>query len=709
MLGKYHIKYFLGITMASMMTGNLMAQKPLVYPSTAKVDTIDHYFGKDIADPYRWLEDDNSEATKAWVIAQNKVTDAYLADIPYRDKIKARLSELLNFPRYSNPWRKGKYYYFFKNNGLQNQNVMYRQVGLDGTPEVYFDPNTLSADGTMALSGISFTKDGKYCVYSVAKSGSDWQEYFIMDAETKQLLPEKLEWIKFSGVAYKGHGFYYSRYDAPSEAQALSGKNEFHKLYYHKIGTPQSDDQLVFVDKDHPLRNVYGATTEDERFLVLNLSEGTSGAELYYKDLQNPSQSSFQLLVPGFKYDPSVVDNVGDHLLVYTNEDAPNYKLISIDTKNSAKAAWKTVIPEAKETLSGVQMSGGKLFANYMKDAISEVLQYDINGKLERKIDFPGVGTVSGFGGEKEDKTLFYTFTSYIAPATVYKYNVASGKSDIYHQPEVKFNPNDYESKIEFFHSKDGTRVPVFISYKKGIKKDGNNPLMLYGYGGFNISLTPAFSTSNLFFMEQGGIYVVVGLRGGGEYGEAWHQAGMLGKKQNVFDDFIGAAEYLIKEKYTNANKIAIRGGSNGGLLVGACMTQRPDLFKVAIPQVGVLDMLRYQKFTIGWAWKVEYGSSENEEQFNYLIKYSPLHNLKKGTKYPATLITTADHDDRVVPAHSFKFAAALQVANDGTNPVLIRIESKAGHGAGKPVSKVIEESADIWGFTMYNLGMTMK
>lgn len=690
--------------------GTLVAQEnaSLTYPVARKTDTIDDYHGQKVPDPYRWLEDDNSDETKAWVEAENKVTQDYLSTIPFRGKIRQRLEELWNYPRYGSPFREGKYYYFYKNDGLQNQAVLYRQVGLNGAPEVFIDPNKLSEKGTAALGSVSFSKDGKYVAYLVAKAGSDWQEGFVMDVETKQLLSDKLDWIKFSGLSWKDDGFHYSRYDAPSEENKLSKKNEFHKVYYHKVGTPQADDQLVYVDKEHPLRNAGVGLTEDERFIILGTTEGTSGREVWYWDTKDASQQAFKLLVKGFDFDPSVIENVGDQLLVRTNQDAPNYKVVLIDPKRPEKENWKTVIPEQPEVLQGVGTAGGKLFASYLKDASTRIVQYDTKGTLERNITLPGIGTAGGFGGKVEDQEFFYTFTSFIAPPTIYKYDIRSGTSEIFRKTEVKFNPADYETKQVFFSSKDGTKVPVFLSYKKGLQLNGQNPVLLYGYGGFNIPMTPGFSVSNLFFMEQGGIYAVVNLRGGSEYGEAWHKAGMLEKKQNVFDDFIGAAEYLVKEKYTNPQKLAIRGGSNGGLLVGACMTQRPELFKVALPAVGVMDMLRYQKFTIGWAWVVEYGSSEKADQFPYLIRYSPLHNLKKGTHYPATLVTTADHDDRVVPAHSFKFAATLQAAHEGANPVLIRVETQAGHGAGKPTSKLIDEATDIWAFTMYNLGMTM-
>jgi prolyl oligopeptidase len=691
-----------------MTTGTVMAQQSgISYPQTRKTDVKDDYHGTSIADPYRWLEDDNSADTKAWVTEENTLTQSYLAKIPFRDAIKKRLEVLWNYPRVGAPFKKGDWYYFYKNDGLQNQAILYRQKTLEAPAEVFIDPNKLSTTGTTALGSVSFSKDGKYAAYLIAKAGSDWQQAFIMDVETKGLLTDSLDWIKFSGLSWRGKGFYYSRYDKPDESSKLSKKNEYHKVYYHTIGTSQDKDELIHQDKEHPLRNAGVAVTEDERFLILHTSEGTSGTELWYRDMQDPTQTGFSLLVKGFDYEPSVVDNDGGKLLLLTNEGAPNYKVVLVDPKHPEQQT--VIIPEKKEVLQGVGTAGGWLFPSYLKDASTRIYQYSYAGKQAREISLPGIGTAAGFGGEKEDKELFYSFTSYVSPGIIYKYDIASGKSALFSKPEVKFNPEDYETKQVFFNSKDGTRVPIFLSYKKGIKKDGNNPVLLYGYGGFNIPQTPAFGVSNLFFMEQGGIFAVVCLRGGSEYGEAWHKAGMMEHKQNVFDDFIGAAEFLIKDKYTNSSRIAIRGGSNGGLLVGACMTQRPELFKVALPAVGVMDMLRFQLFTIGWAWVTEYGSSAKPEQFKYLVKYSPLHNLKPGTKYPATLITTADHDDRVVPAHSFKFAATLQAANAGPNPTLIRIDTQAGHGAGKPTSKLIEEAADIWSFTMYNLGMTVK
>ncbi|HSC52702.1 MAG TPA: prolyl oligopeptidase family serine peptidase [Phnomibacter sp.] len=695
--------------MATLITA-MQVDAQITYPKTAKGTQTDNYHGKTVADPYRWLEDDNSADTKAWVVEENAVTEKYLAGIPFRQQVKDRLTELWNYPKYGSPFKKGAYYYFSKNDGLQNQSIIYRQKGLDGKPETFLDPNKLSADGTAALGGLSFSQHHKYVGYMVAQSGSDWQEAFVMDAATGKKLEDQIGWIKFSGLAWKGdEGFYYSRYPKPSEENTLKGKNEFHQVWYHAIGTKQENDVLIYEDKAHPLRTAFASVTEDGRFLLINTSEGTSGAEIWVKNLVTGANDPFTLLIKGFDTEAGVVDNVGDQLLVHTNADATNYKVVLIDPQNADKAHWKTIIAEKPEMLESVGTGGGYLFANYLKDASTSVLQVDYSGKLKRTIQLPGIGTATGFGGEKEDKEFFYTYTSFTQPPTIYRYDVGNGKSDLFRKAEVKFNPEEYETKQVFFSSTDGKKVPIFISYKKGIKLDGKNPVIMYGYGGFNIPITPAFSISNLFFMEQGGIYASVNLRGGNEYGEAWHKAGMLENKQQVFDDFIAAGEYLIREKYTSKERLAIRGGSNGGLLVGACMTQRPDLFKVALPAVGVLDMLRYHKFTIGWAWVVEYGSADNAQQFPNLYKYSPLHNLKDGTAYPATLITTADHDDRVVPAHSFKFAARLQEAHKGNNPVLIRIESKAGHGAGKPTSKQIEESTDILSFTMYNLGMRFK
>lgn len=678
------------------------------YPVTKMADQFDNYFGTQVQDPYRWLEDDNSEETKTWVKQENLVTSNYLSKIPFRDKVKKRLQEMWNYAKYSSPFKEGEYYYFYKNDGLQNQSVLYRQTGLQGTPEVFIDPNTMSKDGTVSPGVPTFTRSAKYCVYLQAQSGSDWQEAYIMNVKTKKLLDEKLQWIKFSGLSWKGdEGFYYSRYPVEDEKNKLSGQNQFHKVYYHTIGTDQSSDKIIYEDKEHPLRTINGYLTEDEHFLIINKSEGTSGSEIWIKDLE--ANGDFTLLVKGFDTEAEVIDNDGSRVLVKTNQDAPNYKIVSIDPKNPSKENWKEIIPTRTKLLQNAGTAGGKLFVSYLEDASSRVYQCNYAGNLEREIKLPGIGTAGGFGGKKGDKELFYNYTSFNYPGTIYHYQIATGESKLFRKPGIKINPDDYVTVQSFFKSADGASVPMFITYKKGLKLNGNNPTLIFGYGGFNIPITPAFSISNAFFLEQGGVYVVVNLRGGSEYGEEWHKAGMLNNKQNVFNDIYGAVEFLISTKYTNPKKIALRGGSNGGLLVGACITQHPELFKVAIPQVGVMDMLRYHLFTIGWAWATEYGKSDKKADFENLYKYSPLHNLKKGTTYPATLITTADHDDRVVPAHSFKFAARLQECNDGTNPALIRIESKAGHGAGKPTGKIIEEAADIWSFVMYNMDMEFK
>jgi prolyl oligopeptidase len=681
------------------------------YPDTKKVDQQDDYFGTIVKDPYRWLEDDNSAETKEWVEEENAVTQNYLSKISFREKVKERLEEMWNYAKYSSPFKEGDYYYFYKNDGLQNQSVLYRQKGLDAKPEVFIDPNVMSKDGTAAIGTPSFSKNKKYAVYLEAQAGSDWQEAHVMVVGDKSRLRDEVKYIKFSGTSWKGDdGFYYSRYPTPDEKNKLTTQNQHHKVYYHKLGTLQSEDVLIYEDKDHPLRTIGARLTEDEHFLLLQKSEGTSGDELWVKDMTNKSPGNdFVLIIKGFDTEANFIDNDGDKILVRTNADAPNYKVVLIDPKNAGKQNWETIIPERKELLESVGTAGGKLFLTYLQDASSRVYQTNYKGYLEREIKLPGIGSAAGFDGNRDDKEIFYSFSSFNYPPTIFRYDIATGKTDLFRKSEVKINTDNYETVQSFFTSKDGTKVPMFITYKKGLKLNGNNPLLLYGYGGFNIPMTPAFSISNAFFIEQGGVYVVVNLRGGNEYGEAWHKAGMLQNKQNVFDDFIGAAEFLIEKKYTNSGKLAIRGGSNGGLLIGAAMTQHPELFKVAIPQVGVMDMLRYHKFTIGWAWATEYGRSDKKEDFENLYKYSPLQNLKPGVKYPATLVTTADHDDRVVPAHSFKFAATLQADNDGTNPTLIRIETKAGHGAGKPTSKQIEEAADIWSFVMYNLGMDFK
>jgi len=675
----------------------------LKYPVTKKGNVVDDYHGTKVSDPFRWLEDDNSEETKAWVIEQNKVTNEYLSKIPIREKLKQRFEKLYNYPKYGAPFKAGDKYYFFKNDGLQNQSVMYVKEKLDGEAKLFLDPNKLSEDGTVSLSTYSFSKDGKLFAYGTASGGSDWNEYFVMNAESKEKLSDHLTWIKFSGMAWAGNGFYYSRYPEPAGSE-LSSKNQFSKVYYHKIGDDQSKDVLVYEDASAPDRGFYAQTTEDERFLIISFTEGTNNNGFFVKDLAGQSVD-FISIVDDLNNNYGVVDNIGDKLVVLTDYKAPNYKLILIDPKNPARENWKDLIPEKKDVLQSVQIIGEKFIAVYMQDASQHAYIYDLKGTLETEIKLPALGSV-GFSGKRDDNVAFYSFTSFTYPNTIYKFDMNSKSSELYQQVELDFDFDNYETKQVFYTSKDGTKIPMFIVYKKGLKLDGSNPAYLYSYGGFNISMNPSFSTSRLMFLENGGVYAMPNIRGGGEYGEEWHKAGMLDKKQNVFDDFIAAAEYLIKEGYTKPQKLACAGGSNGGLLIGAVINQRPDLFKVAIPQVGVMDMLRFHKFTIGYYWAVEYGSSDDAEQFKYLYKYSPLHNIKSGIKYPATLVTTADHDDRVVPAHSFKYIAALQENYKGENPVLIRIESKAGHGAGKPTSKVIEEVADIWGFVFYNLGI---
>ena len=683
-------------------------QQKIVYPETAKVDTVDVYFGTQVPDPYRWLENDTSAATAAWVAAENQVTNDYLSKIPFREQLLKRLTDLANYEKIGTPFKKHAKYYFYKNDGLQNQSVLYVQDTLDGEPRVFLDPNKLSDDGTVALTGLSFSKDGKYAAYTISRSGSDWSEVFVMDVATGQLLEDHIEWAKFAGPSWRGDGFYYSAYDAPKKGKEFSNVNENHKVYYHKLGEPQSADKLVYQNPAFPKRFYSAGTSEDERILFFYEAGAGRGNNLFMQNLTKPDSKIVQLTTD-FEYSYSPIEVIGDKMYLYTNYGAPKGRVMVADIDKPLLANWTELVPESEAVLSGSQVIGNKLFLTYDKDASNHAYVYDLDGKLMQEINLPSLGSV-GFSGDKDDKECFFGFTSFTTPGTVYKYDVDKNSYELYRAPKVNFNADDFVTQQIFFTSKDGTKVPMFLTHKKGLKKDGSNPVFLYGYGGFNVSLNPGFTTSRIPFLENGGIYAQVNLRGGGEYGEAWHVAGTKMQKQNVFDDFIAAAEYLITDKYTNSNKIAIVGGSNGGLLVGACMTQRPELFKVAIPQVGVLDMLRYHKFTIGWNWASDYGTSEeSKEMFEYLKAYSPLHNLKPGTTYPATLITTADHDDRVVPAHSFKFAAMLQACNDGTNPTLIRIDSKAGHGAGKPMAKVLEEQADTYGFIMYNLGMKPK
>ncbi len=677
----------------------------LTYPETKKVDTVATYFGTEVPDPYRWLEDDRSKETEAWVAAQNQVSFGYLEAIPFREELKDRLSELWNYEKIGAPWKEGDYIYFSKNDGLQNQYVIYRKKGENGTPEVFLDPNKFSADGTTSLGGLSFSEDGKILAYSISEGGSDWRKVIVMNAETREIVEDTLVDVKFSGMSWKGNeGFYYSSYEKP-EGSELSAKTDQHRLFYHKLGTPQSADQLVFggtAAQKH--RYVGGSVTEDNRYLLISARNSTSGGKLYLMDLTQPNPKLVTIL-DHEETDSYVIDNVGSKLYIVTNLDAPNGRIVTVDASDPAPENWVDFIPETEHVLSPAT-AGGYFFTEYMVDAVSEVKQYDYDGKLVREIELPGIGSATGFGGKKEEKELYYSFTNYVTPGSIYKFDVEKGVSELYNKPAIDFNPADYESEQVFYTSKDGTRVPMIITYKKGLERNGKNPTILYGYGGFNISLTPSFSIANAVWMEQGGIYAVPNLRGGGEYGKEWHDAGTKLQKQNVFDDFIAAAEYLISENYTSSDYLAIRGGSNGGLLVGAVMTQRPDLVKVALPAVGVMDMLRYHTFTAGAGWAYDYGTAdESKEMFEYLLGYSPVHNVKEGVEYPATLVTTGDHDDRVVPAHSFKFAAELQAKQAGNNPVLIRIETNAGHGAGTPVSKTIEQYADIFGFTLYNMG----
>ena len=677
------------------------------YPETKKVDTITDYFGTQVKDPYRWLEDDKSTETENWVTAQNESTFSYLDNIPYREELKERLSKLWNYEKVGSPFIEGDYTYFYKNDGLQNQYVIYRyKTGEDPkTAEVFLDPNTFTEDGTISLGGASFSKDGKILAYSISEGGSDWRKILVMNTETKEIIEDTLIDVKFSGMSwYKNEGFYYSSYDKPKGSE-LSAKTDQHKVYYHKLGTSQKNDPVIFGGTPaEKHRYVGGNVSEDDNYLIITASVSTSGNKLFLKDLTAPN-SPLVTILDHTNSDTYPIENVGSKLYMVTNLNAPNKKIITVDASNPSPENWVDFIPETKNVLSP-STGGGYFFAEYMVDAVSKVMQYDYNGKLVREVQLPGVGSAGGFGAKKEDTELYYSFTNYVTPGSIYKYDIKNGTSEIFVKPKIDFNPEDYESTQVFYKSKDGTKIPMIITHKKGLELNGKNPTILYGYGGFNISLTPSFSIANAVWMEQGGVYAVPNLRGGGEYGKAWHDAGTQLKKQNVFDDFIAAAEYLIGKNYTSSDYLAIRGGSNGGLLVGATMTQRPDLMKVALPAVGVLDMLRYHTFTAGAGWAYDYGTADdNEEMFNYLKGYSPVHNVKEGLQYPATMITTGDHDDRVVPAHSFKFAAELQAKQTGNNPTLIRIETDAGHGAGTPVSKTIEQYADIFGFTLYNMG----
>ncbi|MGB3641775.1 MAG: prolyl oligopeptidase family serine peptidase [Rivularia sp. (in: cyanobacteria)] len=678
------------------------------YPATRKGEQVDNYHGTEVADYYRWLENPDSTETEAWVKAQNKVTFNFLEQIPARDDIKKRLTKLWDYEKYGVPYQEGDRYFYFKNDGLQNQSVLYTLKNLDDKPTVLLNPNKLSEDGTVALSGISVSEDGKYLAYGISVAGSDWQEWKVRNIETGEDLEDNLKWIKFSGASWTddNKGFFYSRYNEPNEETKLEDVNYYQKLYYHQLGQPQSEDTLIYERSDEKEWGFNGSVTEDGRYLIISVWLGTDSKNLvFYKDLTNPSSEVVEL-ISKFESAYSLIDNDENVFYFQTDLNAPRGRVIAVNIQKPELKNWQEIIPQTEETLENVGTLNNQFVAEYLKDARSQIKIYDFKGAFIREVELPGIGSVGGFDGKKTDTETFYIFTSYTTPGTIYRYNMVTGESSIFRQPKVDFNAENYETKQIFYKSKDGTQVPMFIIHKKGIKLDGNNPTYLYGYGGFNVSLTPSFSVTSLIWMEMGGVYAIPNIRGGGEYGEEWHQAGIKDKKQNVFDDFIAAAEWLIDKGYTKSEKLAIAGGSNGGLLVGACMTQRPDLFGAALPAVGVLDMLRFHKFTIGWAWVPEYGSSENPEEFKTLYAYSPLHNLKPGTAYPATLITTADHDDRVVPAHSFKFAAALQAAHDGDAPVLIRIETKAGHGAGKPTAKIIEEVADKWAFLVKTLGV---
>ncbi|GAA4383725.1 prolyl oligopeptidase family serine peptidase [Hymenobacter koreensis] len=701
------MRSFFALLGAALLSAPAHAQAPvkrLPYPQTKKVDTVTTYFGTKVADPYRWLENDQAPDTKGWVQEQNKVTQHYLAQIPYRDAIRKRLETLWNYEKYGAPYKEGKYTYFSKNTGLQSQSVLYRQVG-KGTPEVFLDPNKFSKDGTTSLAGLSFTKDGSLAAYSISEGGSDWRKVIVMKTADKSLVGDTLKNVKFSGTAWRGNdGFYYSSYDKPTTGSQLAGKTQIHRLMYHKLGTPQSADQLIFGGEKTPRRYVGAYLTEDERFLVISARNTTTGNELYLQDLSKPGSPIVQV-VDNEKSTVGVLDNVGSKLYIQTNLNAPNNRVVTVDAANPQPANWKDLIPEGKNVLNATT-GGGKIFANYLKDATALIEQYDMNGKKERSIALPSVGSAGGFGTKKEEKETYYTFTSYTYPPTIFKYDIATGKSTVWKKAGVQFDPSKFESKQVFYTSKDGTKVPMIITHKKGLALNGKNPTLLYAYGGFNSSVTPSFSTSNIVLLENGGIYAVANLRGGGEYGEKWHNAGTKMQKQNVFDDFIAAGEYLVKNNYTSKDYLAMAGGSNGGLLVGAVMAQRPDLFKVAFPAVGVMDMLRYNQFTAGAGWAYDYGTAQDsKEMFEYLYKYSPYHALKPAN-YPATMVTTADHDDRVVPAHSFKFASKLQETQQGPAPVLIRVETKAGHGAGRSTAQVISEQTDKWAFMFQNMNV---
>ena len=699
-------------TLVILIASNTLAQEKMNYPETKTVDQVDEYHGIQVLDPYRWLEDDVRESTdvRGWVTAQNKVTNGYLDKLPYRKEIEKRLTKLWDYEKYGTPFRAGGRYYYFKNDGLQNQNVLYMMDSLNGKPEVLMDPNQWSEDGTVALGGLAFSDDGKYVAYGVQESGSDWRTWYVMDIATKKKLDDKISWVKFGGADWAGdsQGFFYNRYDEPKEGEAFQSLNKNQKVFYHKIGTPQSEDTLIHKDDEHPDWGFSPTVTEDGKYLVIQVWVGTDDRyRILYKKLDQ-ADSQIVELIDNFENEYSFIGNEGSLLFFKSSRNAPKKCILTIDINNPAEANWTTIIPEAEEAMQSAGMVGDYIVVSYLKDAKTQVKLFNLAGEFVREVSFPGIGTASGFGGRRSHKETFYSFASFNRPASVYRYDLASGKSELIRQPKVSFDPEDYVVKQVFYTSKDGTRVPMFIAYKQGLELNGKNPTLLYGYGGFNISLTPGFSVARLQWMEMGGVFAMANLRGGGEYGQAWHKAGTKTKKQNVFDDFIAAAEWLIENKYTSPRNLGIQGGSNGGLLVGACMTQRPDLYGACLPAVGVMDMLRFQKFTAGRFWTDDYGSSEASlDEFEALRAYSPYHNLVNGTEYPPTMVTTADTDDRVVPGHSFKFAARLQAAQTGTNPTLIRIETKAGHGAGKPTSKIIEEVSDMWAFLAKHLEMT--
>ncbi|MCK6456542.1 MAG: prolyl oligopeptidase family serine peptidase [Phycisphaerae bacterium] len=689
-------------------TGARYPNRPLVYPKAKTVDVVEDYHGTKLADPYRWMEDLDSPELKQWIDAENKVTFGYLAEIPVRDRIRARLTKLWDFERYDTPFKEGGRYFFRRNDGLQNQSVLYTVRSLDESPRVLIDPNTLSKDGTVALAGLAVTDDARYLAYALADAGSDWQRYRVRDIETGDDLPDEICWVKFSGASWTkdGKGFFYSRYDEPKGENKLKALNHYHKLYYHRLGDPQSSDTLVYERPDQKEWGFGGEVTEDGKYLVITVWQGTEQKNrVYYKDLAVTDARVIELL-NDFDAEYNFIGNDGPVFWFQTDLKAPRGRVIAIDTRQPDRTYWRELIPQSEDTLLGVRVVGDRFIATYLKDAHSRVKFFGLDGTFQRDLELPGIGSVGGFTGKRGDTETFYSYTSFATPTTVYRYDFATAASSVFRRPNVDIRPDDYIVRQVFYTSKDGTRIPMFITHRRDVTLNGKNPTLLYGYGGFKAPMTPSFSVSRLVWLEMGGVFALANIRGGGEYGQEWHDAGRLAKKQNCFDDFIAAAEWLIANKYTSREKLAINGGSNGGLLVGACMTQRPDLFGAIVAQVGVMDMLRFHKFTIGWGWVSDYGSADDPEQFRVLHSYSPLHNLRPGTKYPATLITTGDHDDRVVPSHSFKFAAALQEAHAGDAPVLIRVETRAGHGAGKPTAKIIEEQSDIWAFLVRVLGV---